>query len=794
MEQADQRDREIAGLRERLLRLSEATLSINESRDLDTVLQGVLDSARSLTLARYGAMTLVDDAGGLLDIVFSGVTVQEAQRFHEMPDGVKFLEYLNAIPDPLRVPDLNGHFRAMGLPDFLPPLAGADGMSFLLTPILHRGERAGTFYLAEKDGGQEFTQEDEETLALFASQGALAISNARRHKEERRAWDSLETLINTSPVGVVVFDAKNGAPVSLNREAMRIMDNLCNPGQMLVDLLGTVTFQRADGREISLEEFPMAQLLSAGETVRAEVIVLKVPDGRSVTAMLNATPVRSEEGEVDSFIVALQDMTPLEEQERLRAEFLGMISQELRTPLATIKGSTEALLNDSPEMDAAVVNQFHRIIDQQVDHLQDLIGNLLDAARVQTGTLSVEPGPANVVDMVDEAKRRLQSGGARSNLEVDLPQGLPPVMADKRRIVQVLSNLLSNAANYSPEGSPIRVSAVSDGVFVSVSVADEGRGVPPDLLPHLFQRFSQLGSAEGRGAIGGSGLRLAICKGIVEAHGGRIWVESDGPGTGARFTFTVPVLDREGMSGAATRASSSFQADKPATERVRILLVDDDPHTLRYVRDALLKAGYEPIATGDPNDVLRLVEEERPDLILLDMILPGSDGIELMQDILDIADIPVIFLSAYGQDSFVARALDLGASDYVVKPFSPAELVARIRAALRRSAAPEQSDTQEPYSAKGLSIDYAGRRVSVAGRSVRLTPTEYLLLHELSLNAGRVLTHDHLIRVVWGRERIGEPRLLRDVVKRLRRKLGDDADKPTYIFTEPRIGYFMTGE
>lgn len=781
-------------MRERLLRLSEATLSINESLDFDTVLQGVLDSARSLTLARYGAITLVDDAGGPPDLLFSGVTAQDAQRFHEMPDGIKFLEYMNAIPGPLRVPNLSGHFRSMGLPDFQPPLAGVDGMSFLLAPILHRGERAGTFYLAAKDGGREFTLQDEETLALFASQAALAIANARRHREERRARAGLETLVDTSPVGVVVFDARNGLPVSFNREAMRIVDSLRDPGQAPMDLMRLVTIKRADGREISLEEFPMAQLLSTGETVRAEVIVLKVPDGRSVTAMINASPIRSEEGEVDSFIFTLQDMTPLEELERLRAEFLGMISHELRTPLATIKGSITALLNEPSDMDPAVASQFHRIIDQQVDHLQDLIGDLLDVARVETGTLSVEPGPASVVDMVDEAKRRFQSGRVLSNLEVDLPQGLPPVMADKRRIVQVLSNLLSNAANYSPEGSPIRVNAVSDRDFVSVSVADEGRGVPADLVPHLFQRFSRFGSAEGGGVISGSGLGLAICKGIVEAHGGRIWVESDGPGTGARFTFTIPALDREDMSAAAPLDPSSVQARRAATERVRILSVDDDPHSLNYIRDAILKAGYEPIVTGDPSDVLRLVDEERPDLILLDKILPGSDGIELMKDILEIADVPVIFLSAYGQESFVATALDLGASDYVVKPFSPTELVARIRAALRKGSASDLSEPPKPFFLGDLSIDYEGRRVSMAGLPMRLTPTEYTLLYELSRNAGRVLTHDHLLNLVWGTERIGEPRLLRDVVRRLRLKLGDDADNPAYIFTEPRIGYYMPSE
>ena len=277
----------------------------------------------------------------------------------------------------------------------------------------------------------------------------------------------------------------------------------------------------------------------------------------------------------------------------------------------------------------------------------------------------------------------------------------------------------------------------------------------------------------------------------MEAHGGRIWAESGGPGLGARFTFTIPALAREDIAGALQQAPSSIQSRRPAGDRVRILAVDDDPQAPRCVRDALLKAGYEPIVTGDPEEVPRLMEEEEPHLVLLDLMLPGSDGTELMKGILERTDVPVIFVSVYGQEEVIARAFDLGASDYVVKPFSPTELAARIRAALRKRAAPERTEPAGPYSVGDLSIGYAERRVSVAGRPVRLTPTEYELLYELSVNAGRVLTHDHLLRLVWGPERTGEPRLLRDVVKRLRRKLGDNADNPAYIFTEPRIGYLM---
>ena len=284
----------------------------------------------------------------------------------------------------------------------------------------------------------------------------------------------------------------------------------------------------------------MAQALSAGETVRAEEIVIRVPDGRSVNTLMNATPIRSVEGEIESFVVTLQDMTPLEELERLRAEFLGMVSHELMTPLTSIRGSAGTLLDDESALDPAEMRQFHRIIFEQADRMRGLISDLLDVARIKTGTLSVSPGPSEVAVLVDEARTTFLSSGGRNNVRIELPPALPRVMADRRRIVQVVGNLLSNAGRHSPESSIIEIIGVREGVHIAISVMDKGRGILPDRLPHLFRKSSRI-EAEDQG--GDNGLGLGICKGIVEAHGGRIWAESDGPGLGARFTFTLPAAE-----------------------------------------------------------------------------------------------------------------------------------------------------------------------------------------------------------------------------------------------------------
>ncbi|MCY3801050.1 MAG: ATP-binding protein [Chloroflexi bacterium] len=787
MNAEDRLRRESEALRERLSRLSQAGLRITEDLDLEAVLHRVVDGARLLTGAGRGGLTVIDDGGRLEDFISSGLTEEAHRGFVDLPGGLELFAHLSRLPEPLRVADFAAYAEALGLPEIGPPL-GPLG-SFLSAPILLQGARVGNLYLSDKLGEEGFTQEDEDTLVLFASQAALAIANARRHREERRARADLETLIDTSPVGVVVFDAVTGAAKSFNREARRIVDILRNPDQTPEDLLEELTFGRADGTEVSLKEFPIAQLLSAAEPVRAEEIVLRVADGRQVTVLLNATPIRSDEGAVESMVVSIQDMADVEELERLRAEFLAVVSHELRMPLTSIKGSATTILDAVDDLDPAVVRQFVQIIGDQADHMNALVADLLDVARIETGTLPVGPEPAEVAALVDRARSAFRSAGGGNRLEIDVEPDLPLVRADRRRIVQVLVNLLTNAARHSPQDSVIRVSAARQDVHVAVSVSDEGRGIPAERMPHLFRKFSG-GRSEELG--GDTGLGLAICKGIVEAHGGRIRAESEGPGLGARFTFTLPTVGETGEGPAAPERREAARSSQPVRGRteepVRVLAVEDDPNDLRYVRDVLAAAGYRPVVTGDPEEALRLVERERPELVLLDLMLPDADGVELMEDIFEVADVPVIFISAYGREELVARAFDHGAADYVVKPFSSTELTARIRAALRRTV---ETEPLEPYGHGDLAVDFVRRRATLRGHPVPLVALEYRLLAELAANAGRVLTYNHLGRRVWGRRGGDDLRPMRTVVSRLRRKLGDDADNPTYVFTEPRVGYWM---
>ncbi|MDE2660849.1 MAG: response regulator [Acidobacteriota bacterium] len=777
-EHPDELRQQIEALQERVSRLSAAVLRMSASLDLDTVLQEAVDSARALTGARYGTIATVDETGRPEDFVTSGFTPDERQELANWPEGPQLFEHLRNLEAPLRIADLPAYVRTLGLSSDLIRSKSLQG-----APMLHRGVHVGNFFLAEKESGGEFTSADEEVLMLFAAQAAIAIANARTHRDEQRARSDLETLIETSPVGVVVLDARTGRLVWVNREARRITEPLRTPDTTLEGLLKGLIARRADGREIVFAEFPLVQQIGVGETVRAEEFTFSVSSGRSISALVNATPIRTADGEVESYVATMQDLTPLKEAERQRTEFLSLVSHELRAPLISIKGSTATVLGAAPAPDPAEMLQFFRVIDERANHMRGLIADLLDQGRIETGTLSVSPELAEVARLVDQARNTFVSGGGRHTLRIDLPENLPRVLVDRGRIVQVLNNLLANAARHSPESSAIGVTATHDGVHVAISVSDEGRGVAPDRLPHLFRKRAR-GGDEDRG-FGANGLGLVICKGLVEAHGGRIWAESGGLGRGTRFIFTVPVAEDSGR-GAVAAVPSRSRPSRDVHAQTRILVVDDDPQTLRYVRDALTEAGYSVFVTGDPEALPDLIRSHQPSLVLLDVVLPGTDGIELMESVPELADLPVIFISVYGRDETIVRALDAGAADYLVKPFSPSELTARVRAALRVRAEPA------PFLLDELSIDYDMRRVEVAGEAVELTATEYQLLRVLSMNAGRVLTFDSLLRQAWrGRKSAGDPKLVRAVVKRLRRKLGDDAANPTYVRNERGVGYRM---
>ncbi|MBX5493501.1 MAG: response regulator transcription factor [Chloroflexi bacterium] len=222
--------------------------------------------------------------------------------------------------------------------------------------------------------------------------------------------------------------------------------------------------------------------------------------------------------------------------------------------------------------------------------------------------------------------------------------------------------------------------------------------------------------------------------------------------------------------------------------KTRILVVDDEPQTIRYLSMNLKARGYEVLVAADGCEALKLSEEQHLDLVLLDLGIPGPDGFQVLKALRRWTDVPVLVVTARGQERDKVRALDLGADDYLTKPFGAQELLARVRAHLRRAAC-QGAGPREPFELGDLHIDFAKRQVRVHGQFVHLTPTEYAVMEQLALAGGRVLTHAMLLQRVWGPEYRDEADYLWAYVSRLRRKLEAQPDQPRYILTEPGVGY-----
>ncbi len=227
-------------------------------------------------------------------------------------------------------------------------------------------------------------------------------------------------------------------------------------------------------------------------------------------------------------------------------------------------------------------------------------------------------------------------------------------------------------------------------------------------------------------------------------------------------------------------------------KKTRVLIVDDEPETLKYVGANLRARGYDVVTASDGTEALKKAEEDVFDLVLLDITMPGPDGFAVCQALRRQSTVPIIMLSARGQEKDKVRALDLGADDYITKPFGVDELMARVRSVLRRSQ--QEVTTGEVLAVGDLVINFAQRKVTRGGEEIRLTPTEYELLVQLARSAGRVLTHPILLQRVWGPEYGEETDYLWAYMRRLRRKIEPDPEHPRYLLTEPGVGYRFATE
>jgi signal transduction histidine kinase len=348
-------------------------------------------------------------------------------------------------------------------------------------------------------------------------------------------------------------------------------------------------------------------------------------------------------------------------------EFLAMLSHELRNPLAAIGNAAQVLA--SPATPDTYAKRAVDIVKRQTAHLSRLIDDLLDIARVSSGKILLARQRVNLVDIV-EGCRALLSGGARLD-QHQVVFDLQPawVRGDPARLTQVVDNLLMNAIKYTPPGGQIEVRTSIDHDEVVLCVRDTGVGIAPELLPRVFDLFSQGASTLDRSQ-GGLGLGLALAQRLVLAHGGRIQAASPGPSQGSTFTVYLPRAD----AMESVTASRHDEPDRRASRR-RILLIEDNADAREALRLGLQIAGHEVHEAANGPDGVEMALRLKPDTVLLDIGLPGLDGYAVAERLRTTRDAPrLIAITGYGQPADRERARKVGIEHYLVKPINPAEL------------------------------------------------------------------------------------------------------------------------
>ena len=537
--------------------------------------------------------------------------------------------------------------------------------------------------------------------------------------------------------------------------------------------------ERVAGRWVRAASSGVDGVLAAASRIdiRSDLTLTVTGQGPSATPALLAGYAAQAAAALDRERLRTQaaQAEALAEGNRMRTALLAAVSHDLRTPLASIKASVSSLRQTDVEWSEADEADLLATIEQNADRLDALIGNLLDMSRLHTGSLQPFLRPTAIDEVAPVAAGGLDDS---LRLEMAVPDGFPLVLADPGLLERVLANLFSNALRYSPAGRPPELHAVLDGGTVRLEVADHGPGVPDELKERIFEPFERVGDRRP-----GVGLGLAVARGFAEAMGGRIGA-FDTPGGGLTVRVTLPAANQDRSALDAPRSSESSRSSGVMT---RVLVVDDEPSILRALRINLSAREYDVSTAVDGTTGLAAVARDRPDVIILDLGLPDMDGTEVIHGVRGWTSIPIIVLSAWGQENQKVAALDAGADDYVTKPFGMDELLARLRAAVRRAApAPD-----EPVVATAdFTVDLAAKQVVRSdGSAVRLTPTEWQVLEILVRNSGRLVTQKQLLREVWGPTYETESNYLRVYLAQLRRKLEPEPSRPRYLRTESGMGY-----
>ena len=559
------------------------------------------------------------------------------------------------------------------------------------------------------------------------------------------------------------------------------------------------SYQELFGRLISnsIEPEVVQQSLSRAVTSVNERPTIEVAQDNNSPKYFEITlfPVWDSSGKSSGWGGIVQDVTDLRIRVSWKLELLSILAHDIRAPLASLKGHATALLGNYKQWSDEMVLDFLAAIDRSTDQLVQQVDRSLALTRVEAGRLGLKPESVAVDELVDDALERIYAKHEEIDVEIDIAPDAPRVRVDPGRVEEVLINLVDNAQRYSPPGEKISITADVVGAMMQISISDHGPGISPEDQDTIFDKYTQ---AEGEK--GGTGLGLFISRKIVEAHGGKIWLESPikGKESGTCFTFTLPIMpDRsrekpkpETVSRQIPAVADQYQAD---TEELNVLIVEDEPDFQSLIQTILHEAGYQTEIIDNGKEAIDLLQMTSYDIILLDWNLPGMQGIEVCRNVRRWSNIPILMVTSHTSIEELITALDSGADDYITKPFQSDELLARMRAVLRRKEAFFEED-RDQISSGGILINFDSQEVWSHGKHVELTPTEFNLFAYLTRNDGQVLTYDQLLDHLYGPDEARKRHDLFVHISRLRKKLEPDPDEPRYILTRWGVGYMFKSE
>ncbi len=505
---------------------------------------------------------------------------------------------------------------------------------------------------------------------------ALELEVQRAEEAARARSAELETILDILPVGVAIAKDPRAETIVVNASYERLLGVPPGTTSPLSSPPGTLPFRaRRDGRDLAPEELPMQQVARTGVEVHDQPVDLVFDDGREINLSVSAAPLFDSAGVVRGVIGAHVDITEhrrvtaeLRDADRRKDEFLAMLAHELRNPLAPVRNAVEVLRAIGPR-DAQLV-WARDMIDRQVRHMTRLVDDLLEVSRITRGKITLRRSEIQLADVVGDAIETARPLIAQHGHHLVLalaPEPLP-VDGDRARLVQVLANLLSNAAKFTPPGGEIRLTTAREDAHAVVRVRDTGIGIPPELQTRIFEIFTQEESTLARSQ-GGLGIGLTLAQRLVELHGGALSVASEGRGRGAEFTVRLPLVgarDDRSLLPAPPAADSNG-----APRGRRVLIVEDNVDAADSFQLLLELGGHEVRVAHLGRDALRLLDAFTPDIAFIDLGLPEMSGFEVAERLRRdprARGTVLVAVSGYGRDEDKAAGRRAGFHHHLTKP------------------------------------------------------------------------------------------------------------------------------